>query len=155
MKITISKKQKLEFIPEVEDKKATAAKRESVPPDERDAVESVLVPADYALFFWPLTLSAEEDVIDKIQKAYRDAEGNVKPHPSLVNDTFAKHICGWRGIFEDEEQKTPFEFDTAWENGKIPDDVVQAFDRDVRGAAFGFLVEQAGMGAEKAVGKPE
>lgn len=154
MKITISKKERLTFTPEIEDKAKTEEARKAAPPEERSKVEPILVLADYSLHFWPLTLSEEEDVMSAIQTAPKDADGNVRPHPSMVNGLIAKKLCGWSGVYEDDKGTVPFTFNPDWE-GKVPGEVIQAFDPVVRAAAFSFLLQQAGMGAETSVGKPE
>lgn len=154
MKITISRKQRVTFTPEVEDKKATESARKDAPPKDRDDVEPVMIDADYTLLFWPLTLGEEEDVMAAIQTAPVNARGAISPHPSVVNRLIAKKLCGWTGIYRDEGAKEEFPFDPEWD-GSVPDEVIQAFDVGVRAAAFSFLLQQAGMGAEEAVGKPE
>ena len=155
MKITVSKREKLKFTPEIIDEDATKEARANTPPDDLSTFEPTMRNADFTFHLWPLTLAQEERIMDAVQTAPRDPYGNVKPHASLVNGIFAEQLCGWDGVTSDDEGKVPFPFESAWAKGAIPNEVVQAIDVGHRAAAFAYLMKQAGMGAEAAVGKPE
>ena len=155
MKITVSKREKITYVHKVVDKEATEAAKAAAPPDERDEVEDVMKDADFTLDLWPLSLREEEEVMDAVSRADRNAEGAVATPTKLINTLFARKVCGWDGIYTDDAREVPFEFDPKWDKpGKrVPDEVVQGFELGVRAGAFAYLIEQAGMGDEEAVGK--
>lgn len=157
MKITVSTRQRLTFTPEVVDKEATKAARAEVPPEERDEVEDVMKPDDCSFDFWPLSLTEEEDILEAITGAEKNASGGTATPARLINRLFREKLCGWSGLTaEDAEGKEiEFVFDPSWEE-TIPDEVIQGIPLAARAAAFAFLIEQAGMGGkdgEEAVGK--
>jgi hypothetical protein len=117
-------------------------------------VEEIMVDCDYALYFWPFTLKEEEEAAEKLRSAPRTEEGGVILPLALCSSTMAKKMCGWEGIYQDDEQEVPLAFDKAWENGKVPDNVIQAFDMGVRTSSFAFLLSQAAGNDEVSVGKP-
>jgi hypothetical protein len=156
VKITISKREKIHFTPKVVDRKATEKAREAAPPEERDEVEDVMTDADFTIHLWPLTLKEEEEVMDVVARAAkRESDGATATPTSLINSLFSRKVCGWDGLWQDDEQQVPFVFDPAWDkkDARMPDEVVQAFDLGTRASVFSHLIEQAGMGDEEAVGK--
>lgn len=132
MKITISRRQTLTFIP--------------------DGQEDIKEEKRLTLKLRPMSLAVEEDLMDGVFE--RQAKGETyQGDAKLFNRVFRTHVIGWKNLDYDDGE--PVSYDAKWQEGGLPDDILAAFDMGVRTSVFTFLLAQAGMKGEAEVGKSE
>lgn len=132
MKITVSRRQTVEFIPEGQD---------DVEEDKR-----------LSLSLRPMSLAVEEELMDGVFAKQSKGE-QYAGDASLFNRVFRTHVIGWKNAVYDDGTAIPF--DKAWLKDGLPDDLVSGFDLMIRASAFTYLLDQAGMRTEDEVGKSE
>jgi hypothetical protein len=132
MRITVSRRQNLTFIPEGQD---------DVPEGER-----------LALTLRPMSLAIEEEMMDGVLD--RQAKGEqYAGDMRLFNRVFRTHVIGFKNVRYDDGAEIPY--DSAWAKDGLPEEIVAGFDVKIRTSTFMHLIAQAGMKGEAEVGKSE
>lgn len=125
MKICISKREQLTFVPSGQD---------DVAAEDR-----------FTLHAEPLSRLAEESILNSIE-LQNAAGAQATGSAALINKVYAEHVTGWSntGLEWQEEYRC-----------NLPDDVVVGTPYSVRAEFFAHMLNQAGMRGEVEVGESE